>query len=222
MKEIIHTTLDALWSIIVMVVLIVGLRCGIFTVTEGAVVIICMCFLIGVFIYKTIKPSQIPHMFVETFHLTSNIMIMLMGSLLFGYYLTWARIPQNIANIMLSLTSNKFVFMLLAMILMLVMGMFMDGTAMLMIVTPILYPVAVSYHIDVLQFGILMLVNGYVGSLTPPVGGVMYTVCNLTKVSIPDFFKEVRPFICALLVVMLLIALCPAISTFLPNLTYGG
>ena len=123
---------------------------------------------------------------------------------------------------MLSLTSNKFVFMLLAMILMLVMGMFMDGTAMLMIVTPILYPVAVSYHIDVLQFGILMLVNGYVGSLTPPVGGVMYTVCNLTKVSIPDFFKEVRPFICALLVVMLLIALCPAISTFLPNLTYGG
>ena len=222
MKEILTTTLDALWSILVMVVLIVGLRCGIFTVTEGAVVIICMCLFIGVFIYKTIKPQEIPHMFVETFHLTSNIMIMLMGSLLFGYYLTWARIPQNIATVMLSVTSNKFVFMLLAMILMLVMGMFMDGTAMLMIVTPILYPVAVSYNIDVLQFGILMLVNGYVGSLTPPVGGVMYTVCNLTKVSIPDFFRQVRPFICALLVVMVLIALFPAISTFLPNLTYGG
>lgn len=221
-REILTTTVDALWSIIVMVVLIVGLRCGFFTVTEGAVVIICMCLVIGIFIYKTIKPSQIPRMFVETFHLTSNIMIMLMGSLLFGYYLTWARIPQGIATAMLSVTSNKYVFMVLAMLLMLVMGMFMDGTAMLMIVTPILFPVAVSYNIDVLQFGILMLVNGYVGSLTPPVGGVMYTVCNLTKVSIPEFFKEVKPFILALLVVMFLIAAFPQLSTLLPNLTYGG
>lgn len=221
-KEVFRTTIDALWSIAVMVVLIFGLRLGFFTVTEGAVVIIVMCLLIGIFIYKTIKPSQIPHMFVETFHLTSNIMVMLMGSLLFGYYLTWARIPQGIAAALLSVTTNKYIFMLLAMLLMLVMGMFMDGTAMLMIVTPILFPVAVSYNIDILQFGILMLVNGYVGSLTPPVGGVMYTVCNLTKVSIPDFFREVRPFIGALLIVMLLIALIPGISTFLPNLTYGG
>ncbi|MEM5779621.1 MAG: TRAP transporter large permease [Lawsonibacter sp.] len=221
-KEILTTTLDALWSILVMVVLIAGLRLGLFTVTEGAVVIICMCLLIGIFIYRTITPSQIPHMFVETFHLTGNIMVMLMGSLLFGYYLTWARIPQGIAGAMLSVTSNKFVFILLAMILMLVMGMFMDGTAMLMIVTPILYPVAVSYDINVIQFGILMLINGYVGSLTPPVGGVMYTVCNLTKVSIPDFFREVRPFIAALIVVMVLVALFPPISTLLPDLTYGG
>ena len=221
-KEILVTTLDAMWSIAVMVVLVVGLRCGMFTVTEGAVVIICLCMFIGVFVYRTIKVSEIPAMFVETFHLTSNIMIMLMGSLLVGFYLPWARSPQEIATAMLSVTSSKYVFMLLSMILMLIMGMFMDGTAMLMIVTPILYPVAVSYHIDVLQFGIMMLLNGYVGSLTPPVGGVMYTVCNLTKVSIPDFFHEARPFIAALLVVMVLIALFPGISTFLPNLTYRG
>lgn len=220
-KELFRTTIDAFWSIIVMAVLIVGLRCGLFTVTEGAVVIICMCLLIGIFIYKEIKPRDIPGMFVETFHLAGNIMIMLMGSLLFGFYLTWARIPQNIAGAMLGMTGNKYVFMFLAMLLMLVMGMFMDGTAMLMIVTPILFPVAVSYGIDIIQFGILMLVNGYVGSLTPPVGGVMYTVCNLTRVPIPEFFRAVRPFILTLLIVMLMIALCPTISTFLPNLIYG-
>jgi tripartite ATP-independent transporter DctM subunit len=220
-KEILKTTVDALWSIAVMIVLIGGLRFGLFTVTEGAVVIICMCMIIGIYVYKTIKVKDIPHMFVETFHLTSNIMFMLMGSLLFGYYLTWARIPQEIATSLLAVTTNKYIFIALAMMLMLVMGMLMDGTAMLMIVTPILYPIALSYNIDIIQFGILMLVNGYIGSLTPPVGGVMYTVCNLTHVTIPEFFKQVRPFIVALLFVMVLLAMFPSLSTFLPNLTYG-
>lgn len=220
--EIARTTLDAMWSIIVMVVLVAGLRFGFFTVIEGAVVIIVMCMIIGVCVYKTVRISKIPSMFVETYHISGNIMIMLMGSMLFGYYLTWARIPQGIAAGLLAVTTSKYIFMLLSMILMLVMGMFMDGTAMLMIVTPILYPVAVSYGIDIIQFGILMLVNGYVGSLTPPVGGVMYTVCNLTKVTIPEFFREVRPFIIVLLIIMVLIALIPEISTFLPNITYGA
>ncbi len=221
-REIFKTTIDAMWSIIVILVLILGLRFGFFTITEGAVVIILLCLIIGVFIYKSIRPSQIPAMFVETFNLTSTIMIMLMGSLLFGYYLTWARIPQDIANYLMEITSNKYVFMALAMVLMLVMGMFMDGTAMLMIVTPILFPIAVTYGINVIQFGILMLVNGYIGSLTPPVGGVMYTVCNITKVTIPEFFRQVRPFIFALIIVMLLIVAFPQISTFLPELMYGS
>ena len=222
MKEILVTTFDALWSIFIMVLLIVGIRMGLFNVTEGAVVVIILCLFIGMFIYKKISYKMIPGMFVETFRLSGNIMFMLMGSLLFGFYLTWARIPQGIATAMLSFTSNKFVFMAFAMLLMLVMGMLMDGTAMLMIVTPILYPVAVSYGIDIIQFGIMELVNGYIGSLTPPVGGVMYIVCKITGVSIPDFFKYAKPFIVSLLFVMLLVALVPQISTFLPNLVYGG
>ena len=97
----------------------------------------------------------------------------------------------------------------------------MDGTAMLMIVTPILYPVAQEYGIDLIQFGILELINGYIGSLTPPVGGVMYTVCNILNVSIPDFFREAKPFIAVLMVVMILLAVFPQLTTFLPNLLYG-
>ena len=220
-KEILRSTFDALWSILVMVILIVGIRMGFFNVTEGAVVVMVLCFIIGIFIYRKVKLRDIPGMFVETFHMGCNIMFMLMGSLLFGFYLSWARIPQDIAQIMLSISSNKYVFMLLSMVLMLVMGMLMDGTAMLMIVTPILYPVAKEYNIDLIQFGILELINGYIGSLTPPVGGVMYTVCNILGVSIPDFFREAKPFIAVLIGVMVLLAIFPQLSTFLPNLLYS-
>ncbi len=220
-KEVFKTTFDAMWSIMIMVILIVGIRMGFFNVTEGAVVVMVLCFLIGIFFYRKIGLKDIPHMFVETFHMACNIMFMLMGSLLFGFYLSWARIPQNIAQALLGISSSKYVFIILSMALMLVMGMLMDGTAMLMIVTPILYPVAKEYGIDLIQFGILELINGYIGSLTPPVGGVMYTVCNILGVSIPDFFREAKPFIIVLLVVMALVAVFPQLSTFLPNLLYS-
>lgn len=222
LREIGATTVEAMWSILVMALLIVGLRMGLFNVTEGAVVIIVLCLFIGMCIYRDIKLSDIPKMFVEAFHSGGNIMIMLMGSLTFGFYLTWARIPQQLTQAMLNITDSKYGFMALAFVFMLIMGMFIDGTAMLMIMTPIFYPVAAAYGIDIIQFGILMLINGYIGSLTPPVGGVMYIVCNLTKVPIPQFFKQVWPFIAVLIVVSVLIALFPVLSVGLPNLIYGA
>lgn len=221
LKEIGRRTIDAFWSILAIVLLIVGLRGGLFNVTEGAVTISALCLFVGLVVYRTINIKDIPKMFVETFHESNNVLFMLIGSLLFGYYLTWARIPQVISTALMSLTSSKYVFILIAMFLMLIMGMFMDCGAMLMIVTPIFFPVAQSYGIDLIQFGILEIVNGYIGSLTPPVGGVMYTVCNLLHLPIPDFFKAVWPFIVALMVVLVIIALVPACTTWLPYLIYG-
>ena len=220
-KEIGRRTIDAFWSILAIVLLVVGLRGGLFNVTEGAVTISFLCLFIGLFIYRTIRIKDIPRMLVQTFLECNNVLFMLIGSLLFGYYLTWARIPQVISAGLLSLTSNKYVFILLAMLIMLIMGMFMDCGAMLMIVTPIFFPIAQSYNIDLIQFGILEIVNGYIGSLTPPVGGVMYTVCNLLHLPIPDFFRAVWPFIVSLLVVLIIIALVPACTTWLPYLIYG-
>lgn len=220
-KEILHQTKRSFWAIVAILLLIIGLRFGFFNVHEGAVATSALCIVVGLFIYKTITVRDIPKMFVEAFHTTSNIMIMLMGSIVFGFYLTWARIPQNLAGVIMAISSSKYIFMLLACLLMLIMGMFMDGTAMLMIVTPLLYPIAVKYGIDIIHFGIIELVCGYIGSLTPPVGGVMYTCCNITKVSIPDFFNAVKPFILALMVVLLAIVFIPQISLVLPNVVYG-
>ena len=222
LPELLVNTLNASWAILIMAVLIVGLRLGLFNVTEGAVVIILMCVIVGLVIYRDIRIQDIPKMFVESFHSAGNIIIMLMGSLMFGYYLTWAHIPHTIAAAMMTVTSSKYGFMALSMLLMLVMGMFIDGTAMVMIVTPILYPVAQEYGIPLIQFGILELINAYIGSLTPPLGGVMYIVCNLTHISVPEFSKAAWPFILVLLLVMLVIALVPGCSLLLPSLVYGG
>ena len=220
-KEILIETKRAFWALVAIILLIVGLRFGFFNVHEGAVATSGLCIIVGLFIYKTITVSDIPKMFIEAFHTTSNIMIMLMGSMVFGFYLTWARIPQNLATFIMHISSSKYVFMILSCVLMLIMGMFMDGTAMLMIVTPLLYPIAQKYGINLIHFGIIELICGYIGSLTPPVGGVMYTCCNITKVAIPDFFKAVKPFILALLFVLLSVVFVPQISTLLPTAVYG-
>lgn len=215
------TTLQSIWAISLIFLLVIGLRGGLFTITEGAVTISALSLLMGMFIYKTIKLKDIPGMFVETFHMSGNILFMLMGSILFGYYLTWARIPQNITTAITLVITNKYAFMALAMLLMLVLGMLMDATAMLMIMTPILYPIAASYGIDILQFGIMMILNAYIGSLTPPVGTIMYICCDLTGTTMQDFTKACWPFMIALAVVILLIAFFPGFVTWLPALSYG-
>lgn len=219
-KEILGSTLSALPAIAVMIVLMVGVRMGLFTLIEGAVVVIALCFCIGLS-NRELKVKDIPGTFVETFHTAGDIMVLIIGSLLFGYYLTWARIPQDVSAALMNISSNKFVFILLSMALMIVMGMFMDATAMLMIVTPILFPVSQAFGISPIQYGIMMILNGYIGSLTPPVGGVMYICCNLLNVSVPEFFKHCKGFILALAIVMVLICLFPQLTTFLPTLIYG-
>lgn len=147
--------------------------------------------------------------------------MIVVSAVLFGLYLSWERIPQNITNAMLAVTDSPVMFLLLANILVFVMGMFLDGTAVLMIATPLLFPAAQAYGINAIQFGIILLMNQSVGGLTPPFGGVMYICCHLCKVEIPDFVKAAWPFIVTILVMLVLLCAFPGLSTFVPNLMYG-
>ena len=220
-KETALAVVDSTWSLLVIVLLIVGLRMGVFTVSEGASIVIAVCFIIGLFIYKETKISDIPKIFLEAFHGTSNIMLMILAAVLFGMYLSWAHIPQDITEYMMQATSNKYVFLLISMVIMLIFGMFLDGTAVLMIMTPIMYPISQGFGIDPIHFGILMIVNCSLGSLTPPFGGVMYVVCNELKLPIQDFIKASWPFTLGLLLLLLFMVFVPGIITVLPNLVYG-
>jgi len=220
-REVLTGLKESVWALLIAVVLIIGVRFGFFTITEGAVVVIILSFIVGFFIYKELKGSDIPLIFVESFRSTASIMMMIIGALCFGMYLSWARIPQNISAWMLSISSNAMVFMVMAMVLILIFGMFLDGTALLMIMTPLLWPVAQEYGINVYQFGILMIVNASIGSLTPPVGGLMYVCCNITKVGIPAFVRQALPFIIGLTLLLIVMMFVPQIITFLPNLIYG-
>lgn len=221
LREIIRAFLDSFWAVLVIFLLVVGIRMGFFTISEGACLVIAICFMIGLFIYKETKFSQISQIFSEAFHSTSSIMLMIIAALLFGMYLSWARIPQNVAAWLMTITTSKYVFLFISMILLLIMGMFLDGTAMLMIMTPILFPIAQSFGIDAVHYGILMIVNASIGSLTPPLGGVMYVVCNILHVSIPDFVKAALPYIVVLMLLLLAMMFVPQIVTLLPDLIYG-
>ena len=221
LKEVLIALRHSVWALLVPLIVIVGLRGGFFTVTEGATVVIALCFLVGLFLYKELALKDIPAVFKEAFRSTGSIMLMILSAIAFGLYLSWARIPQNVTVWMLTFTDSPIVFLLMANIVLLVFGMFLDGTALLMIMTPLLYPVAQSFSIDPIQFGIIVIVNCAIGSLTPPLGGLMYVACNITKVSILDFVRHVWPFIIVLLIVLIIIMVFAPISTFLPNLVYG-
>ena len=139
----------------------------------------------------------------------------------FGQYMTWINLPKIVATSVLGLTSNKYVFLMLCNVVLLIMGMFLEGGAAMMIITPLLLPVALKLGVNVYHFGLVTICNIMIGGLTPPFGSMMFTTCGITGCKISDFIKEVWPFIVALFLVLILITFCPILVTIVPDLIYG-
>ena len=219
-KELLRSILNAFWAMLVPIFMIVGLRTGFFTATEGGTVLIILAIAIGL-IYRSLKPRHFKPVMKDAFRSTANVMLIIVSACGFSMYLSWERIPHLMAEWMMSVSTSKWMFLFLSQVIVFILGMFLDGTALLMILTPLFYPIAQSYGIDLIQFGMIMLVNLYCGCLTPPFGTLMYVTCNLTNVSIPQFCKYGWAFILFMLSVCLIMAIFPGIVTFLPNLIYG-
>lgn len=216
-------TLKVGWPALLMpLVLLLGIRTGWFTPTEGGLVLIVMCLVLGAFVFREMRPQDLKPILVESFSSTVNVSMIVVSAVLFGLYLSWERIPQDITQIMLSMTDSPGMFLLLANILVFVMGMFLDGTAVLMIATPLLFPAAQVYGINPIQFGMIMILNMSVGGLTPPFGGVMYVCCHLCNVEIPDFVKKCWPFTLCIILALFLLCCFPGLSTFVPSLLYAN
>ena len=219
-KELLRSILNAFWAMLVPIFMIVGLRTGFFTATEGGTVLIILAIAIGL-IYRSLKPRHFKPVMKDAFRSTANVLLIIVSACGFSMYLSWERIPHLMAEWMMSVSTSKWMFLFLSQVIVFILGMFLDGTALLMILTPLFYPIAQSYGIDLIQFGMIMLVNLYCGCLTPPFGTLMYVTCNLTNVSIPQFCKYGWAFILCMLSVCLIMAIFPGIVTFLPNLIYG-
>ena len=219
-KELLRSILNAFWAMLVPIFMIVGLRTGFFTATEGGTVLIILAIAIGL-IYRSLKPRHFKPVMKDAFRSTANVMLIIVSACGFSMYLSWERIPHLMAEWMMSVSTSKWMFLFLSQVIVFILGMFLDGTALLMILTPLFYPIAQSYGIDLIQFGMIMLVNLYCGCLTPPFGTLMYVTCNLTNVSIPQFCKYGWAFILFMLSVCLIMAIFPGIVTFLLNLIYG-
>ncbi|KIN71959.1 TRAP transporter large permease [Sulfitobacter guttiformis] len=197
---------------------ILGMRFGLFTPTEAGAVAVSLCALIGFFVYKELKVSDFSLILKETVQGTSTVMFIIIGALLFGYYMTLERIPHSIASALIDLTDSKFVLLLLINMLLLFVGMFIEGGAAMIILTPLLLPAVLNLGINPVHFGVIVIVNIMIGGVTPPFGSMMFTVCSILKVRILDFVREVIPLVLALLAVLLLLTYSEGLVMFLPGL----
>jgi tripartite ATP-independent transporter DctM subunit len=192
-----------------------------FTPSEAGAVAVLYCIIVGKFIYKELGKEHIIPVLRETIFGTSGVVLIIVSASVFGYYLNWERIPQAIASGLLTITQNKYLMLLIINVLFLVMGMFLEGGAAMIILAPLLVPVVTQLGIDVIHFGLICIVNIMIGGLTPPFGSMMFTCCSITRCSLQDFVKEVIPFIVALLISLILITYIPIITLIVPNLLYG-
>ena len=149
-------------------------------------------------------------------------MLVLCSASVFSYYLSFERIPQTITTALISMSVNKYVFLLMINLLMLVLGMFLDGMACMMIIAPLLAPVATALGINIIHFGIVMVLNCAIGAITPPFGTYIFLVAGTIKVKTSKLIRELIPFIGVCLIVLLLITYIPWLVTFVPKLVYGS
>ncbi|MCR5290493.1 MAG: TRAP transporter large permease, partial [Treponema sp.] len=201
------------------VIILGGIRLGIFTATEAGSVAIIYALLLGL-LYKELKLEHIVTGLKETVATTASIMVIVGAASAFAWVLTRGQIPQKFTQLMLNTIHNKYLFLIVVIMFLIVVGMFIEGNAALIVLVPLLAPVARAYGIDDIHFAMVYIFTMACGGVTPPVGTLIFVTCGITKCTIKDFIKEALPFYIMLFICMLLIAFCPWISTGLVNLIY--
>ena len=217
-KEIIHSFREAIFGLLIPIIIVGGIRFGIFTPTEAGAIAVAYSLFVGFIIHKELKIKTIPIIINESVIATSVILLIICAASSFGYYLTWERIPMILADFMTEISSNPLAILLIINIFLLILGMFVEGTAALILLTPILVPITNSYGIDPVHFGIVFILNLTIAGATPPVGTLMFTTCSISNVKIEDYIKEGYPFILAIIFALICITYFPIITLFLPNL----
>lgn len=205
---------ESIWALMMPVFIILGIRMGVFTPTEGGVVAAVYAFMIGKFIYRELDWSDFPDILSSATANTAVISFLIATASLFGWLLASEQIPQQISEAILSISDNKYVILLLVNLLLLVVGMFLDSGPAIILLVPVLVPVAQSLDVNLTQFGLLMVINLTIGLLTPPVGTVLYVVSNISKVPLSQLSMAILPFISVMLFVLMMITYIPQMTTW--------
>ena len=205
---------DAFWGLLMPIIILGGIYGGIFTPTEAAAVAVVYGLVIGVFVYKTVKLTDLKSILIDSASTTATIMFITACASLFAYVLTRARLDVAISNGLIDLTNGSvFVFFIIVNILLLIAGCFLDSTSALYIFTPLFVPVAQALGVDMIHLGVVMIVNLAIGLFTPPVGVNLYVACGVADVDLKQISKSVIPLLAASLIVLLIITYIPGIST---------
>jgi tripartite ATP-independent transporter DctM subunit len=218
LKEITKGAGHAVLALFMPLGFIMGIRLGMFTPTEGGAIAVLYCFIVGGLIYRELKLKHIVPILRETFSSTAEVLFIVIGANLFGYYLSWERIPEAISTIILQFTGNKFVFLLAINVLLFIMGMFMEAAPAIIILIPLLLAPLQSLGINMVHFGIIMVLNLQIGGVTPPFGGMMFIVCQMLNLPMDKFVKANMPFLAAAIAVLLLVTYIPLLTLLLPGI----
>lgn len=204
-KERIKIFADSFWALLMPVIILGGIYRGIFTPTEAAVVAVFYGLVVGLLIYKELKIKDIPDILSKSSIATAVIMIIMASAYSFGWVLTSERIPQLIADSLLSLTSNKYLLLLIFNIILLIVGTFLNPTAAIVLLTPILLPVLISVGLDPIMIGVIMIVNLAIGQITPPVGVDLYIASNIGNLKFEKLVKAIVPYLLGLIFTLMVI-----------------
>lgn len=209
---------DAFLALMMPVIILGGIYGGIFTPTEAAVVAVVYGLVVGVFIYREIKISDLAKIFSSSVVVTAVIMFIIAGASVFGYYLTRQRIPAELTELMLGVTENWIIALLIINAILLICGMFLETSAAIIILTPILVPIVSALGIDLVHFGIIMIVNLAIGFITPPVGVNLFVAANIANTKFESLIRAIIPFIIVMIIDVLLVSFIPGISLFLTEI----
>ncbi|MDR1135054.1 MAG: TRAP transporter large permease [Clostridiales Family XIII bacterium] len=221
-KEVCKGIKEGIFALLFPLILIVGIRFGLFTASEAGAFAVVYALVIGVFVYKELTWKSFYEVMINTAKDNGVIMLIIMMAGIFGYGLTYDRVPQTMAELIVGVSENRWVVFAIIMVFVFVAGMFMEATVNTLLLTPIFLPIATAFGFDPVHFGIVFMTTITMGGMTPPVGVTMYTTCSLLKCPVEDYVKECIPFVGAVVFEVAVLSIFPQIFMWLPNMVFGG
>lgn len=218
LRVIVRVVLDAIPSLLLIIIIVAGILGGIFTATEASAIAVAYATVLAL-IYKGIRIGDLPGIILESAKMTGIITLMIGLSSIMSWVMAFTGLPDLIADSLLSLTDNRYLIMILMNVILLVVGTFMDPTPAVLIFTPIFLPICQSFGMHPVQFGIMVCLNLCIGTITPPVGSILFTGCKVGNVRLEPVVKQLMPYFAGILLVLLLVTYVPAVSMILPTLT---
>lgn len=218
LKNVCRAIMDSIWGLFTLVIVVVGVVTGFVTATESAALAVVWAIFVSIFVYKEMTWKGLWDALERALGTLAIVMILISTSQVFGWLLTYLKMPEMIASGILSISDNKYVIMLILNLLMLVLGTIMDMSAIILVATPILLPIAQQCGMDAVHFGVVMILNLGIGLITPPVGGTLFVGSAVSGIPIEKLCKTLWQQLLVMFVVLMLITYIPQICLFLPNL----
>jgi len=220
-SEVWQSLKESIWALLFPLILIVGIRFGLFTASEAGAFAVVYAFIIGKFVYKELTWKGLWEVTKTTLGDNGVILFIIMTSAILGYGIIYDKVPQTMALVISGISDNKYIIMLIVCGFVFIAGMFMEGTVNTLLLTPIFLPILKGLGVDPVHFGIVFMTTVTLGGMTPPVGTAMYSSCAILKCPIDEYTKECIPFFAVILLEIVLLIFCPFIFMWLPNLVFG-